>query len=176
MGAKLSFVILLVATMFSLPAEGKAVVGAMFPEIQLKHLNKPDRFSSSRLRGKVTLVDIWASDCPPCRESLPALNELYRRYHAQGFELVGISVYEDVPASLDFLKEFPVDYILLDDSKHEFVKSLGVKQMPTSYLLNPEGRVELITRGFKPKDLKVIEETINRLLKKAPPPKRPTRS
>lgn len=157
---------------FAKPARAKVLVGDKFPDINLSYLEKTERFDPKSLKSRVRLIDIWASDCYPCRQALPALNQLHKRLNAKGFEVIGISVFEDVSATKEFLKEYKVDYVLLDDSKHELAKSLGVTEMPTSYLVDQSGIVRMINKGFEPSDIKKIEVEANKLLSGKPSKKK----
>ena len=67
----------------------------------------------SELRGKVVLINFWATWCGPCRMEIPEFNELYASYHSKGFEILGISVSDNKKQLKNFIKSFAVDYPLL---------------------------------------------------------------
>jgi thiol-disulfide isomerase/thioredoxin len=98
-------------------------------------------FSLASLKGKVVLVDFWASWCGPCRRSLPALDALQRKYAAQGFQAVGINMDEDAEAMDGFLARVPVGFTIVRDQTGKSAEAFGVVAMPTAFLLDVEGRV-----------------------------------
>jgi len=106
----------------------------------------------SALRGKVVIIEFWATWCPPCRESVPELNEVYERFKGKNFELFGIAVDKGGDASSAvraFVKEHAVTYpVLLDDRN---VNSLyEVSGIPAMFIINKEGKVVKKFTGFVP--------------------------
>lgn len=98
-------------------------------------------------RGKVVLVNYWATWCPPCREEMPVFAKVRQEYGAKGFEVVGV-VYMDRPEPADLeamLKELGVNYPILQGAPETVIAMSeamgGVRGLPTSYLLDREGRV-----------------------------------
>ncbi|HWN95321.1 MAG TPA: TlpA disulfide reductase family protein, partial [Methylomirabilota bacterium] len=99
-------------------------------------------------RGKVVLVDFWASWCAPCKSSFPALNELSSKFAKRGFVVIGISVDESKAAMQQFLKSTPAQFSVLHDAQQKLVQRLNVEAMPTSFLIDGTGRVRFIHSGF----------------------------
>jgi thiol-disulfide isomerase/thioredoxin len=98
-------------------------------------------FSLASLRGKVTLVDFWASWCGPCRKSFPALDKLYTRLRGKGLEVVGVSLDEDLAAAERFLDKVPVSFRIARDPSGRLAQQLQIASMPTTLLLDREGQV-----------------------------------
>lgn len=156
------------------PAHAKVRVGEKFPTFRLPFIMSGKTFDSKAINGKMAVIDIWGADCHPCRHAIPELNILYKQMDSKTFALVGINVYEDDAATKRFLEEFKVEYTLVNDPAHEFVKGLGVTEMPTTYILDSKGIVRYINKGFKSNDIKVIEAELRKLIKpsrKKIPPK-----
>ena len=120
--------------------------GAVAPDFTLNDLEgKPVTLSS--LRGQYVLVDFWASWCKPCRAGMPAMKELYKKYHAKGFEIIGVSdddnhdawkqaVAQDQTPWIHVVDEFPIP------NKPSRVGQLyGVHYIPSYFLLDKEGKV-----------------------------------
>ncbi len=96
------------------------------------------------LRGKVVLIDFWATWCPPCVEEVPSLVETYEKYHAQGFEIVGISLDEDKAALEKFTTENKMTWPQFFDGKgweNEMAQRFKIQSVPTLWLLNREGKL-----------------------------------
>lgn len=116
-------------------------------------------------RGKVVLVDFWASWCPPCLLSLPAYEQMYREIGTEEFELIAINVDEDTEDGLDFLQDHPVSYPVLADPKGEIGIPYGIRSLPRSLLLDRDGRVIATYKKFKAGDEVKLQQDIIRQLK-----------
>jgi thiol-disulfide isomerase/thioredoxin len=105
----------------------------------------------SALRGKVVLVDFWATWCGPCKEELPNVLADYEKYHNRGFEVVGVSLDEDKPTLIKFLEEHRIPWpILFGDAKQSpgMAEYYGITGIPTAILTNQRGEVvSLNARG-----------------------------
>lgn len=98
-------------------------------------------------RGKVVIVDFWASWCLPCAESFPALDELQKKY---GDRLVILAVNVDQKAANmeKFLKKHPVSFTVVRDGGQKLVAAAEPATMPTSFILDSEGQVRFLHNGF----------------------------
>lgn len=119
-------------------------------------------------RGKVVLVDFWASWCAPCKKSFPSLNALHQRYKAQGVVVIGVSVDEDPVKMNLFLKQHPASFPIVRDQSQKFVKALQIGAMPTTVLVDRRGTIRFVNSGFKGTESEsAIEQQIQHLLKGA---------
>jgi thiol-disulfide isomerase/thioredoxin len=98
-------------------------------------------------RGKLVLLNFWASWCGPCREEMPLFSQWQRKYAAQGLQVIGVSMDDDVAPAKEFLAKHPVSYpIVMGDAKlgEQFGGVLG---LPTTYLIDARGQIVARYRG-----------------------------
>jgi peroxiredoxin len=100
-------------------------------------------WSLSALRGKVVLVNFWATWCPPCRKEMPDLNALYSRFRDQGFLVLAISD-EDTGKLAAFVKEHHVAYPVLLDPGGKVSEQFGAEGIPKSYVYDRDGKLAAI--------------------------------
>src|SRR5690606_2445784 len=108
--------------------------------------NQPDGtpFSLSNLRGKVVLVDFWASWCGPCRRENPNVVKLYNRYKSQGFDILGVSLDKTQDRWVQAIEQDGLIWHHISDLKgwaNEVAKMYGVSSIPHTILLDKEGRI-----------------------------------
>lgn len=118
-------------------------------------------------RGKVLLVDFWASWCPPCRQEAPGLSRVYAQYRRQGapVEFIGIAVW-DQPASIgEFVERFDVNYPVASDAKGLIAVDYGATGIPEKYFISPEGR--LLKKFIGPMSEETLRRVIDELLLQA---------
>jgi thiol-disulfide isomerase/thioredoxin len=126
-------------------------------------------FDWSALRGKVVLVDFWASWCGPCRQAFPIYDAMGKRHADAGFVVLGVNVDEERRDADRFLKALPVAFTIVFDSGGKAPLAYGVKAMPSSYLVGRDGRVRAVHLGFKPSDADAIEAEVRAALSEAAP-------
>jgi thiol-disulfide isomerase/thioredoxin len=139
--------------------------GQMVPqECPAKLADTVKNIDFSAYKGKVVLIDFWASWCGPCQKSMPFLNQLRNERQNDGFEVIAINVDEDTKEALQLLQEHPVDYVMAFDPKAECPKIFNVKAMPSSYFVDKAGKVRKIHLGYRDGDQTVIRELVSALL------------
>jgi len=129
-------------------------------------LPKPsgEQVSLAAYKGKVVLVDMWATWCAPCKESFPFYDELQKKYAGQGFDILAISVDEEDQAVTDYLAHAPVSFTVLRDPKGSLPSRLDLQTMPTAVLVGRDGKVAFIHAGFVPDDKAEIEAKVQAAL------------
>ena len=136
------------------------------PEFSLKDLSgKP--ISNETLKGKVVLLDFWATWRAPCRKSMPELEALHRKYAARGLAVVGISIDEAGPAAVKkFITRRKISYpIALDSETSPAWQTYRIKAIPAAYLIDREGRIVAQWTGI-PATASEIESKLEALLAK----------
>jgi thiol-disulfide isomerase/thioredoxin len=124
---------------------GPLKAGDAFPDLGAMHFEGK---LPEKLRGKVVLVDFWASWCGPCKGSFPVLEELHKKYGEQGLVVLGVNVDETKELMQEFLAKHPATFAVVRDQKHELVKVVSIATMPTSIILDTEGKVRFVHSGF----------------------------
>ena len=121
------------------------------------------------LKGKVVILDFWASWCGPCAESFPVMDELQKKYREQGLMIWAVSVDEKAAKMETFLKKNPVSFAVVRDGEHKLVANVTPETMPTSFIIDREGKVRFIHNGFHGSTTrKQYVEQIESLLKAKP--------
>lgn len=128
-----------------------------------------EEVSLADARGRVVLVDIWATWCEPCEDSFPFYADLYERHHDAGFDLLAVSVDEDDADVARFLERLPVPFTVLRDPEGTVPAQIRIPTMPTAVLVGRGGRVEWVHAGFVPSDEETIEERVVAELSEAAP-------
>ncbi|MCP4811827.1 MAG: TlpA family protein disulfide reductase, partial [Planctomycetaceae bacterium] len=99
-------------------------------------------FDWKQYRGKVILVDFWATWCGPCRRAMPQVKALYEKYQGKGFDIVAISLDRDLDALAKYLKENNIPWTnLAGDATQELARKYGVRGIPTMMLIDQAGKV-----------------------------------
>lgn len=119
----------------------------------------------SELRGQVVMINFWASWCGPCRQEMPLLDQLYQRYQPMGFTLLGVNVEEDSAAANKILKEIPVTFPVLYDNKNRVSESYQVRAMPSTFLIDRDGKVRYLHKGYKPGTEEEYQQQVRELIR-----------
>lgn len=121
------------------PASGFAqegeFVGQQLPELKVKYLGE-----APVLAGRPAIVEFWATWCPPCRASIPHLNELYAKYRDRGLVIIGITN-EDRPTVEKFLKGLPIKYAVAFDEGGKMGQHFRIRGIPHAFLVNADGKI-----------------------------------
>lgn len=111
-------------------------------------------------RGKVVVVDFWASWCVPCRRSFPWLDEMQSKYGEQGLIVIGVNMDADPSEAESFLQEFPVHFRIVRDADGTLARRYDVIAMPSSYVIDRSGNIAARHLGFKTARLHEYEATL----------------
>jgi len=131
----------------------KTAVGVEAPDFTMNDQeDKPITLSS--LRGKIVLIDFWASWCAPCRQENPNVVKLYNQYHDKGFEILGVSLDKDKESWMKAIKDDQLSWLHVSDLQYwqnAVARLYGVNSIPQTYLLDKEGKI--IAKGLRSEQL-----------------------
>lgn len=123
------------------------------------------KVSLSELKGKVVLMDFWATWCQPCRQSFPWMNEMLDKYSDQGLHIVAVSLDVNPRMVEKFLHRYPAKFQIGLDPHGKVADQYNVHVMPTSYLIDRNGGIHKVHRGFRLSDTPALEKMIQDALK-----------
>ena len=148
----------------ALPPVARAVgEGTLAPEIALNdRAGKPLKLAE--LKGHVVIVDFWASWCAPCREELPVLEGLYRKYRDKGLIVVGVGLDHELDKLTKFLRASPLSFPVVHDEQGTVADRYGPPKMPSSYLIDKRGVIRHVHAGYKASDKAALERELSALL------------
>jgi peroxiredoxin len=158
-------VALLTILLCAAPAADAAVnPGAPAPAFTLT-ARDGGKVSLADLKGQVVMINFWATWCGPCRQEMPLLAQLHDKYEPLGFTMLGVNVEPDSAAAVAWLKGVPVTFPILFDTDSAVAGRFGVEGMPSSVLVDRNGQVRYIHRGYKPGDEAKYADMIRSLVK-----------
>jgi len=116
------------------------------PPLELKDLAGKTH-ALADYRGRVVLINFWATWCLPCREEMPSLQRLHERLAGRPFAILGVN-YGELPARIEsFLDGVPVGFPILRDPRHEAITAWRVRTLPASFLVGPDGQIRYAVVG-----------------------------
>ena len=124
-----------------------------------------DNVSLASLKGKVVMLNFWASWCGPCRQEMPLLDQMHKRYSALGFTLVGVNVDANSKDAEEWLSKTPVSFPVLFDRESKVSAMYDVKAMPSTVFIDRQGNVRALHKGYKAGDEGEYLNQIRALLK-----------
>ncbi|HET6281509.1 MAG TPA: TlpA disulfide reductase family protein [Polyangia bacterium] len=139
---------------------GPIKVGQSMPDLSIEQLSGKT-LNVGSYRGKVLLLDVWASWCVPCKQELPMLDDLAARLRGKGVEILAVSVdeqRENVDRFLNSRNKWSLT--IAHDPKGQVADRLQPEKMPTSYMVDRQGVIRYVNLGFVPSDARVIERRL----------------
>ena len=157
-------VLLLMVALLStlLFAEEVGPVAKAAPDFTLKDVKTGKPVSLSDFKGKVVLLDFWATWCIPCRKAMKFYEELYREKQKEGLVILTISIDQREEKITDFLKKRPVSFPVLYDPEKTLMEKYGVLRIPTTFVIDKDGKIQNKYVGIVEK---VVKARVEELLK-----------
>lgn len=116
-------------------------------------------------RGQVVMVNFWATWCGPCREEMPHLNRLYDKYRASGFTVLAVNIDDDARNAAGMASKLGLRFPVLFDSEKTVSKLYDLKAMPSTVMIDRDGRVRFLHRGYLSGYENTYDQQIRELLK-----------
>jgi len=139
-------------------------VGSPAPDFTLRVLDGPN-LRLQEQRGKVVLVNFWATWCGPCRKEMPHLNRIADKYRASGLVMLGINVDDDVRNAAELASKLGVKFPVLLDTDKKVSKLYDLNSMPSTLVIDRNGRVRYLHRGYQDGYEDLYDKQIRDLLK-----------
>lgn len=119
--------------------------------ISLSTVRGADPFDLENYRGKVLVVDFWASWCVPCRRSFPWMSEMQSKYGDDGLVIIGVNMDAEAGAAEQFLTDYPAQFHIIYDPTGDLARQYDVIAMPSTYVFDRDGNRVARHLGFKVK-------------------------
>lgn len=157
-----SLILTLAVFVGTLTQSRAAAINETFPDLSTFGLEG----AIPNLKGKVVLLDFFASWCGPCKASFPVMQELHKQYAGKDLVILAVNLDDKKESMQEFLAKYPSDFAIVRDAKKKLVETVKISTMPSSFILDREGKIRAIHKGFKGDESKkkYIEE-IDSLLK-----------
>ncbi len=142
--------------LLSAPSHAATTVpAAIFSEIQSAAEMQP---------GDIVYLDFWASWCSPCRKSFPWMNAMHQKYQPRGFKVLAVNVDKELAMAERFLASVPATFSIFYDPKGRLAKAFKIKGMPSSVMIDDQGRIQIAHTGFFKDKKPLYEQEIQSLL------------
>ena len=167
--AALLLVLLSAAVVAAPPPLGHALT-EVAPPLAAADFALPDidgeNHALSDYRGRVVMLNFWATWCPPCRREMPSMQRLYDKYRERGLVVVAVNQWEDPDLVFEFTGRLSVDptFPILFDRESRVAEDYGVKGLPTTFLIDKDGQIRFRAIGGREFDHPDVEAIIEALL------------
>ena len=132
------------------------------PDFAISNDQLPNKLSN--LKGQVVYLDFWASWCKPCRKSFPWMNKMQQKYAAQGLQIIAINLDTEEALAKAFLDKIPAEIPIIYDPEGKIASDYQLVGMPSSYLIDKEGKIRFSHKGFFTRTQPLYEQELILLL------------
>jgi peroxiredoxin len=153
-----------VVAMIPRAAQAAVAPGGRAPDFTLRTIGGPN-LRLQEQRGRVVLINFWATWCGPCRQEMPHLNRLYDKFQASGFTLLGVNVDDDTRNAAGVVTKLGLHFPVLLDTDKVVSRLYDLSTMPSTVLVDRDGKVRYVYRGYKEGYEDAYEKQIRELLR-----------
>lgn len=154
---------------------GAEAIGSPAPDLSIQTLNGKGSISLASLRGKVVVVDFWATWCGPCKEAFPKLEQLSKQ-NAGSVVVVGVAADDTKDGVLDWARAQGATFPIGWDDGHSIAKRWNVSKMPTTFILDGSGTVRFVHEGYHDDEAELMARELAFLSSEPPPASSPSRT
>ncbi|PKG82579.1 TlpA family protein disulfide reductase [Colwellia sp. 75C3] len=155
----------LLASFFFIATSVNALeIGQPAPDFTLKSMAGTN-LKLTEQRGKIIVINFWASWCGPCRKEMPVLQKFYDKYQELGVSVWGVNVEQENQAGRDFLADLNLSFPILFDASNTISAMYQVEAMPTTIIVDRDGLVRYAFKGYKPGYEKKYAKAIKKLIR-----------
>lgn len=140
-------------------------IGAAAPDFTLRS-STGKNLKLSEYRGQVVMINFWATWCAPCRQEMPHLNRLYEQYRKAGFMLLGVNIDDNPRAAEAMAAHLKIRFPVLYDTGKQVSKRYDVDAMPSTVIVDRDGKVQYIHRGYRSGTEQIYETKVREILKR----------
>ena len=159
------FAFVVCGLLLSLSAQASSVkLSSEAPDFTLKSLTGGN-MRLEEYRGQVVLINFWASWCGPCRQEMPILDRLHHRYEDTGFAVLGVNVEGKVAPAQEIVDKTNVTFPILIDEGQAVSEMYDLEAMPSTVVVDRDGVVRYVHRGYKPGDEAKYVEVVKKLIR-----------
>jgi len=155
---------LLACAFFAVAPAGAIEPGDKAPGFAAPKLDGDGQLALEQYRGKIVYLDFWASWCGPCLKSIPAIEAMRKEFPASKVQILAVNLDQKSKKALRFLEKNPIGYPSVHNPAGDIPKSFGLETMPTSYLIDANGVVRYVHRGYQSGDIEEIRSQIRKLI------------
>jgi peroxiredoxin len=145
-------------------AGAKVAANVQAPDFTLRQIDGPN-LRLGEQRGRVVMVNFWATWCGPCRVELPHLSRLHDKYRSSGFVMLGVNIDEDPTQAKALAAKLGLKFPVLLDTDKKVVGAYDLSAMPATVLIDKDGRVRHLHRGYREGVEATYEQQVRDLLK-----------
>lgn len=160
------FVVAILILVITGSAHGKMPgIGTAAPDFTLRS-STGKNLKLSEYRGQVVMINFWATWCAPCRQEMPHLNRLYEQYNKAGFILLGVNIDDNPKAAQAMAEQLGVRFPVLYDATKQVSKRYDVDAMPLTVIVDRDGKVQYLHRGYRSGVEQQYEAKVREILKR----------
>lgn len=140
---------------------GPGSIGKLAPDFELKELKSGENISLQDYRGKIVVLDFWASWCSPCKDVLPILAKIDSENHT--LKVLAVNVDDNKESAIKFINKYGLQLTALNDENNNVVRNYEIPAMPTAIIIDQKGIIRYLHIGYNKNNLEDIQKEIEEI-------------